>query len=211
MRRLASLTTMLIVLLPGLLVAQEDAETGATSEPCILMIIAHKGFRDEEYEVPRSIFEESGLKVAVASSDTTPAKGMLGMEVKPDLLIKDVEVSQYDCLIFVGGVGAKDYWEDDVVHSLATAAVDSEMVLGAICIAPVILAKAGVLKGLKATVFKTRETGRVFKEEGVIYTGEDVTLSGRIVTGRGPEAAEKFAKKILTLVTEGSEPSRKEE
>ncbi len=186
---------------------QEDSLQGhslaqATPEGwSVLMVVAEEGFRDEEYHVPRSVLEENGVRVTVASSDTMPAKGMLGLEVKPDLALKDVKVEDYDCLIFVGGVGAEEYWDDEVAHSLAISAADSGKVLGAICIAPVTLARAGVLRGKKGTVFKTRRTIEAFKREGVIYTGDEVTVSGRIVTGRDPEAAEKFARSIVSLLS----------
>ena len=181
---------------------QEEASTSSTRPaPCVLMVVAHDGFRDEEYEVPRSVLEENGVKVRVASSDTTSARGMMGLQVKPDLLLSEAGIEDFDCLLFVGGAGAKAYWDDEVAHSLARAAVDSGKVVGAICIAPVILARAGLLRGKKATVFKARETVEAFKKGGVVYTGDEVTLSGRIDTGRDPKAANKFAGKILDLLS----------
>ncbi len=51
----------------------------------VLMIIAHENFRDEELLTPKQIFEKNGIKVTIASTDTTPAKGMLGAVVKPDV------------------------------------------------------------------------------------------------------------------------------
>ncbi len=191
-------------------VAGEDSGGEGLEAGSVLMVIAHDGFRDEEYRIPRSVLEQNGLKVVVASSDTTVARGMLGLELTPDLLIKDARVEDYDCFIFVGGVGAKAHWDDESAHLLVKSALDSGKVLGAICIAPVTLAKAGVLKGRKATVFRTRETMRVFEKEGVIYTGDAVTVSGKVVTARDPKAAEKFAGSILALLPERREAEERE-
>jgi len=160
----------------------------------ILMIIAHQDFRDEEYEEPRQVFEGRGAKVTVASSSLETAKGALGAQVKPDLLLKDAAVGDYDAIVFVGGPGAQEYWDDPVAHVIAQEAVAEGKVLAAICIAPATLARAGVLKGKKATVFSS-EAGAL-KAGGANYTGASVERDGLIITANGPQAAAEFAEEI---------------
>ena len=53
----------------------------------VLMIIAHQDFRDEEFKEPYSLFTDEGASVVIASTDTGEAQGMLGMKVKPDILV----------------------------------------------------------------------------------------------------------------------------
>ena len=65
----------------------------------------------------------------------------------------------------------------------------------AICLAPMTLANAGLLKGKKATIWKDAVVD--FKTKGVVYTGKPVERDGRIITGSGPEAAEEFGKALL--------------
>lgn len=166
----------------------------------IVMIIAHRDFRDEEYKEPRRIFEAKGATVRVASSSLEVAKGMLGAEVKPDLLLKDIVVGDYDAIVFVGGSGAQEYWNDPVAHAIAQEAVAQGKVLAAICIAPATLAKAGVLQGKKATVFSS-EAGTL-KACGANYTGASVERDGLIITANGPQAATKFAEEIAKALGE---------
>jgi protease I len=166
----------------------------------IVMIIAHRDFRDEEYKEPRQIFEARGAKVTVASSSLEVARGALGAQVKPDLLLKDVAVGDYDAIVFVGGPGAQEYWNDPVAHAVAQEAVAQGKVLAAICIAPTTLAKAGVLKGKKATVFSS-EAGAL-KACGANYTGASVERDGLIITADGPQAATKFAEEIAKALEE---------
>jgi len=166
----------------------------------ILMIIAHQNFRDEEYKEPRQIFDAKGATVSVASSSLEVARGMLGAEVKPDLLLKDVAVGDYDAIVFVGGSGAREYWNDPVAHAIAQEAVAQGKVLAAICIAPTTLAKAGVLNGKNATVFSS-EAGAL-KTGGANYTGASVERDGLIITANGPQAATKFAEEIATALEE---------
>jgi protease I len=166
----------------------------------ILMVIAHQDFRDEEYQEPRQIFEARGAKVTVASSSLETAKGALGAEVKPDLLLKDAAVDDYDAIVFVGGPGAQEYWDDPVAHAIAQEAVAQGKVLAAICIAPTTLAKAGVLQGKKATVFSSE--AEELKAGGANYTGVSVERDGLIITANGPQAATEFAEEIAKALGE---------
>jgi len=163
----------------------------------ILMVIAPGNFRDEELLKPKEIFENSGAQVTIASSTLRKVKGMLGAEVKPNVLISDIKTDQYDAVVFVGGSGASQYWNDSTAHGIAREAVSRDKVVGAICIAPVILDRAGILEGKKVTVFPSAA-----KEiKGAAVVGEDVVVDGKIVTGKGPEAAEKFAQAVVNCLT----------
>ncbi len=160
-----------------------------------LMIIAKTNFRDEEYSEPRKVLEANGIEVVVASSSLAAARGMLGMTIKPDILIDDVMVSNYDAIIFVGGSGADEYYTNQKALSIAKESVDSGKVLAAICIAPVTLANAGVLNGKRATVFSSKIAN--IKAKGAIYVSEDVVQDGNMITACGPKAANAFGEAIV--------------
>jgi protease I len=163
------------------------------------MVIARENFRDEELLEPKKVFEQAGARVVIASSTLKKARGMLGEEVTPDVLLKDVAVSDYDAVVFVGGSGAREYFEDETAHTIARSAVRQGKITGAICIAPFILANAGVLKGKKATIWSSM--GSDLDRKGCIYTKEDVQVDGRIVTADGPGSAGMFARTIVKLLT----------
>jgi len=180
--------------------AEEDAPAARIEGKTVVMIVAHRNFRDEELFKPRSILEEAGGKVTIASSSLEAARGMLGGSAKPDVLVKDIDAKDYDAVVFVGGPGAKEYWEDGKAHAIARRAAEEGKVLAAICIAPVTLANAGVLKGKKVTVWKS-EANRV-KAKGAVYTGGDVETDGRVITADGPESAEKFGRALVRALSE---------
>jgi len=162
----------------------------------IVMVIAHEGFRDEEYLEPKRIFENNDFKVTVASSRLTDAVGKLGARVKPDILVKNIDVKDYDGIVLIGGPGAREYFKDKLVHNLLNTANQLNKVISAICIAPNILANAGLLKGVKATCWDSDN----LINKGAEYTGSSVEVSGRIITGKGPFAAEEFAEAIVAEV-----------
>jgi protease I len=169
-----------------------------TKDKKIVMIIAKNDFRDEEYKQPRAIFEKNGIKVTVASSTLDISTGMLGVKVKPDILYKDIKVEDYDALIFVGGIGAKEYWDDTQAHQIAKNFVSKGKVLGAICIAPVTIARAGILKGKKSTVFSSEKAN--IQKNGANYTGKSVEKDGKIITADGPSSATEFGEAILNAL-----------
>ena len=160
----------------------------------VVMIIASKNFRDEEYLEPKKILTEAGATVVTASSSLSQATGMLGAKVKPDILISDLNPDDYDAVIFVGGSGSDEYWENSVAHNIARKAIEKNKIVSAICIAPVTLANAGILTGKKVTAFPSVQ-GQISKS-GAKYTGRPVEQDGKIITGSGPEAAHQFGETI---------------
>lgn len=164
----------------------------------ILMIIAFDKFRDEEYARPREILEENGYKITVASWKKGIATGMLGKKVKVDIDLKNVNVDDYEGVIFVGGTGATKYFNNEQAQKIAKGFYNKKKIVGALCLSPVILANAGLLKGKKATCWFS--VGRMLEKKGAKYTGKRVEIDGRIITGNGPSAAEEFGKKYLQLL-----------
>ena len=167
----------------------------------ILMVIAQEGFRDEELLVPQKEFTKNGFKVIIASTSSEEAIGKLGARVKPDIEISKVNFLDYDAIAVVGGPGSREYlWNNKILLKGLVDAFAKGKVVSAICISPVVLAKAGVLKGRKATVFPDAEAERELKKAGAIYTAKPVVVDGKIVTGDGPGAASKFAQEIMKLL-----------
>jgi len=168
----------------------------------ILMVIAFRDFRDKEYFVPKKIFEDAKIEVKTASDKKGIAIGADGGDTQVDFLISEVSVDDFDAIVFVGGPGALNHLDNENSYRLARETVEKGKVLGAICISPLILAKSGVLKGKKATVWTdfTKSQAKILKENGAIFEEKDVVVDGKIVTGSGPQASENFAKEIINLL-----------
>ncbi|RMF97785.1 MAG: DJ-1/PfpI family protein [Candidatus Schekmanbacteria bacterium] len=169
------------------------------NQQSVLMIIAQNNFRDEELFTPKEFFESKGVKVTVACSSKRPAIGMFGRTVTPDITINEIDIKKYDALILVGGIGATQYYNDKRVHNLAKSAYNSKKIVAAICLAPVTLANAGLLRGKKATVFNT--ASRFIIRGGAKYEEKSVVVDGRIITANGPAAADEFARTIYSALT----------
>lgn len=171
-------------------------------EKKVLMIIAPKNFRDEEFLEPKKVFEDNEFNVKVASKGVKEAKGMLGAKVKVDLDINEVEVEDYDAIVFIGGSGASIYYDDKTALNIAREGFEKRKIIGAICIAPGTLAKAGILKGKKATIWDSgnREFISKLEDGGAKYTGKNVEQDGDIITANGPGAATNFGLAVAEAV-----------
>ncbi|PIZ01147.1 DJ-1 family protein [bacterium (Candidatus Gribaldobacteria) CG_4_10_14_0_8_um_filter_33_9] len=169
----------------------------------IAMIIAFQNFQDEECFIPRSIFLEKGIAIKIISSENGEAIGTYGGAINVDLCLDELNVSDFDAIIFVGGCGAAKYIENDKCHNIAQKAVSENKVLGAICSAPAILARAGVLKNKKATAWSSnidKSIIKILKKQGANYQDNPVVIDEKIITANGPSCARQFAQTIIGLL-----------
>jgi protease I len=166
----------------------------------ILMVVASENFRDEELFEPKNIFEKQKADVTIASSVLGSSLGVLGGEAKIDITLDEVDVDDYDAVVFVGGPGASEYWEDLKAHRIAREAAEEGKIVGAICIAPVTLANAGILNKKQATVFPSEIKDLV--NGNAIYSDKHVVRDGNIITADGPRSAKKFGEEIVLAVAE---------
>jgi len=175
------------------------------SQKKAVLVIAYQGFQDKEYLETRNVLEKAGINITVSSSIKGEAQGKLGEKVFIDKTINEIDIEDYNALIFIGGPGALEYVEDSFVHQLIRKAVIGKKVLGAICIAPEILAKAGVLNEKRATVWSSpidQSPVKILENEGAEYINEPVVVDGKIITGNGPEAATEFGQKIVEALNQ---------
>ncbi len=166
-----------------------------------LAVIAPRNFRDEELFEPRAALEARGAKVTVASTGTEAAKGMLGGVAQPHATIDACRMDDFDAVFVVGGMGSPTFlWENQDLHRLLRDAQERGRPIGGICLSGAVLAKAGVLKGKRATVYRTDASIQSLRAGGAIYVGESLVADGRIVTGDGPQIARSFAQKLGDIV-----------
>ncbi len=161
----------------------------------VLMVIAPENFRDEELLHTKEELERAGLETVVTSSRTGEARGKLGARVNVAIKLDQLRVDDYDALVFVGGSGSAIYFDDKLALSMARDAFSKGKKACAICIAPVILANAGVLRGKRATVFPDDSIQKI-KDKGATYTGKPVEVDGKVITANGPAAARDFGRAI---------------
>lgn len=169
----------------------------ADAQKKLLMVIAPEKFRDEELNHPRDVFEKAGIAVTVASTKTGELKGMLGHVEKVDTTLDDVAGKNFDAVVVVGGAGSPAYlWDNVRLREIVTRHHGLGKLVAAICLSGVVLARAGLITGLKATVFKTGESMKAYSDYGVSFVEEPVVTAGNIITANGPAAARQFGHEV---------------
>jgi len=102
-----------------------------------------------------------------------------------------------EAIVLPGGMpGTTNLDESEIVHRFIDDAANKNILIAAICAAPLILGKKGLLKGKKATCFPGFEKYL----EGADYTGNSVETDGNIITGKGMGVAVDFALEIVAYL-----------
>ncbi|MDR1573555.1 MAG: DJ-1/PfpI family protein [Clostridiales Family XIII bacterium] len=149
------------------------------------------GFEEIEALTVVDVLRRAGVAIKTVSimKDLT-ATGAHGVAVIADELFEDTDFVQCEMMILPGGGPGT---ERLLAHAgLKTALVDFAAAgkrIAAICAAPMVLARHGLLKGKKATVYDGMEKELAEAE----YVKENVVRDGKLVTSRGPGTAMAFA------------------
>lgn len=168
----------------------------------VLLVVASQGYQPAEYGVTRAVLEQAEINVVVASDKPGIAQSMVPTgpyaQTNVDVVLDRVDIANYDGIFVVGGSGPMRLLNNQTMYALLQKAYTLKKAVGGICIAPRILAHAGILTDKKATGWDDDHgLDAVFKEHSVIRVKQPVVVDGNIITADGPNAAEKFGKAIV--------------
>ena len=167
----------------------------------VLFVVAGNGYQPIEYSIPKNLLEQAGFTVETASNVPEVAVAMDESTTPVDFTVSGVKISDYDGVFFVGGSGALENLDNDQSYTIINEAIREEKLVGAICMATRILAKAGVLRDKQATGWNgDNELNALYQEHKVQYVPKDVVIDGNIITATGPNAAREYAELIITLL-----------
>jgi len=170
-----------------------DGQAGAAGKKAAL-IIGSQNFRDEELFETKRVLDAALVQTVIASTRTGVIQGVLGNVAEATIPVNRLKVDDYDAIIFIGGPGAAEYANNPAIMNMVRETVRKGKVLGAIGVAPTILANANVLAGIRATSFLS-ERDRLL-QAGAIYTVFAVERERSIITATGPDAAVQFGRAI---------------
>ncbi len=153
-----------------------------------------EGFEEIEAVTPVDLLKRAGHEVLTVSvSHSHHVMGSHGSMYKTDYCIDEVHIDNFDMLLLPGGPGHKNLEKCDLLMRKVRKFADKGKYLAAICAAPTILGRAGVLAGKKATCFPGMEA-ELYDAE---YTGSEAEWDGNIITGRSAGCATAFALRIV--------------
>jgi protease I len=173
-----------------------------------VLIMLDKGVEDVEFLYPFYRFKEEGFEVVVVASKAKETYvGKHGVPMQSDLSPNDVKIDEYEGLIIPGG-RAPDYMRTDrrLVNIVKEVYLKGKVV-AAICHGPQMLIEADVLKGKRATCWKSVTTD--LKNAGANFINASVVVDGNMVTSRSPADLPDFCRETIRLLAKraSSEPS----
>ncbi len=167
-----------------------------------VVVFLATGFEEVEAMGIVDTLRRAGIEVVIAGLQTGAIEGGHGVMVVPDREIEGINIGDFDAVILPGGSpGYVNLGNDKRVLDAVRKAFELGKVVAAICAAPSVLAKAGILEGKKATIYPGLETALA----GAKHINERVVVDGKIITSQGPGTALEFGVKLVeTLVGEKS-------
>lgn len=151
------------------------------------------GFEEIEALATVDVLRRAGLSVQTVSVNSKKfVTGSHAIKVEADILSDEVDFNSIECAIYPGGMPGSETLssgDDDTPNKVAEYCYENDILLGAICAAPLVLGRLSLLENKNATCYPGFES----ELKGATYTGEKVTVDGNFITGRGPGCSLDFA------------------
>lgn len=155
----------------------------------MIYVFLANGFEEIEALAPVNIMRRAGLEVTTVGIGGRVVNGAHDIMVTADINEDQVRDSGFQAIMLPGGgVGTENLDGSELVHSMIDSCVAKGLLIGAICAAPSILGKRGLLKGKKATAFPQ------FQQylQGAELSSEGVCRDGNIITAKGMGVSIEF-------------------
>ncbi len=159
----------------------------------VLIPIA-EGSEELEAVTMIDLFRRAGFEVTVAGLAAGPVRASRDTVIVPDARIDEVADRRFDLVALPGGLpGAKRLADSEVLAAVLRRQHDENRWLAAICAAPQVLARHGLLAGRRATSFP----GALDGFDDVERVDEAIVVDGHVVTSQGPGTAMDFALELI--------------
>ena len=162
----------------------------------MIIVLLADGFEEIEALTPVDMLRRAKLNVKTVGVNGKIAVGSHGIPVVCDLTADEVNLDEVSMAVFPGGMpGSLNLDASPYTDKVIEAVTKNGGRLAAICAAPLVLGRRGLLSGKRATCFPGFEGELV----GATVTGEDFVTDGNVTTGKGMEYSLPFAKELVRL------------
>lgn len=154
------------------------------------------GTEEAEALIPADILRRAGVHVDIVGVGGNELTGSHGIMVKTDRTYEETDFSLYDMIIIPGGMPGTTNIENTGIADILGKAADEGKFIAAICAAPMILGKAGLLRGKEAVCYPGFEKYL----DGAVISEKKAVKSGNIITAKGMGAALEFALALVSVL-----------
>ncbi len=160
-----------------------------------ILVPLAEGFEEIEAVNVIDILRRADVEVVTAGLKTGPVEGSHGIKVIPDTSLDEVDIRDFDGLVLPGGSpGFVNLGNDERILRMAQDMDRAGKHVAAICAAPSVLIKAGVLQGRRATV---SPSGKAQVEACAEFCEDSVVVDKNLITSRSPGTAMEFALRLV--------------
>lgn len=185
---------------PARIIRLREKQKITLQEIIMIYMFLAAGFEETEALCPLDLLRRAGLKVSTVGIGGKSVTGAHGITVEADMTdtayiaLRD---DKPDMIILPGGMpGTLNLDASDAVAYAIRTATESNAYLAAICAAPLILGRRGLLKGRRATCYPGFEDELV----GALEIGGRVIRDGKIITAVGMGAAAEFGFELISVL-----------
>lgn len=162
-----------------------------------ILIFLAQGFEEIEAVTCIDVLRRAEVEVVTLALDELEVKGAHNIIIKADKSINEVNLKEFDGVLLPGGMpGAANLRDNGKVINIVKEFNDTGKLVSAICAAPIVLEKAGVIMGRNATSYP----GFNKEMESCNYKEDRVVVDGNIITAKGPGVALEFAMLVVNYL-----------
>ena len=162
----------------------------------MIIVLLADGFEEIEALTPVDMLRRAGVEVKTVGVGSKIAVGSHGIPVVCDITADEIPLSDVSMAIFPGGMpGSLNLDASPYTDGIISSVLERGGRLAAICAAPLVFGRRGLLNGKRATCYPGFENELV----GAVCTGESVVTDGQITTAKAMGAALAFSKELVTL------------
>ncbi len=168
----------------------------------MVYILLGTGFETAEALAPADVLRRGGVAVSLVGVSGPTVTSAQAVTVTADLTLDQVKLAPGDMVMLPGGLGGVDVLEHDAAAMalVSQAAADPQVWLCAICAAPTLLARAGLIPaGSRAVCYPGME-GDLVKAGAVPCMEEPFVLSDHLITGRAAGSSFEFGLALLSAL-----------
>ncbi|MER0124053.1 DJ-1 family glyoxalase III [Streptococcus sp. ZJ93] len=159
-------------------------------------VVLANGFEEIEALTPVDVLRRASIACDMVGLTDLEIEGSHGIKVQADKVFTG-DFSDYDMVVLPGGmpgsVKLRDH--DELIAALQVAEKNGKFV-AAICAAPIVLERAGLLSNRRYTCYPGKEADIASGQ----YVVETVVVDGNVITSRGAGTSLAFAYKLVDLL-----------
>jgi protease I len=193
---------------------RQEQQQAAQASDTVLIFIPERYFPEQTLTEMMRLFEFNNVRVDLVSTTFGPLKGDLGAEITADFVINDVDVNNYDAVVFIGStLVSRAVRTNTALDNFVLRAFDGGGIIASYGKGVEILARSGLLRG-GVDVTGDATSRRIVNQSGGDYIDSSIVIDGRIITSKGqrnatvsnletgPEGPIRLVSEILSAVNE---------